>query len=324
MPRKQKPAARPQTKSAFVMALDPKLTPKQVVAKGKAAGTSLSEQHVRDIRWEAKRASPAAKRSAAPKAKRAAKTAAAKPATGQTKAEFVLAQDPRLPASRIVELAKARGISLSAHRVHNIRWAAKRRPSAKKRTSKPVTLAPAKARRGGRKAARRLVRATSSLAPRRGAGDIAGIRPLDLAYAVGRLMAAGRTTPAEIRQLAAERTARIMSLETELAALKGGGLPAGDVGRPSAAAKPRKTLVRRAARRKPAKAKSVKGTVGTRRDGRRFTTTAKVIAARKWQGQYMGHLRQFPEKEKAELRALAKAKGIPAAVGEMKKRLGKK
>ena len=324
MPRKQNAVAKQQTKSAFVMALDPKLTPKQVVAKGKASGTSLSEQHVRDIRWEAKHASTSSRGRAAAKAKRPAATGKAKRATGQTKAAFVLAQDPRLPASRIVALGKARGIALSAHRVHNIRWAAKRKPGASKHTATPVSPKPASGWRGAGRAARGQVRAKASLAARRGGRDIAGLRPLDLAYAVGRLVAAGRTTAAEIQQLAAERTARIVSLESELAALKGGSLPASELGTRPDAAKPTKSVSRGAARRKPAKVTGVQGKVGTRRDGRKFTITPKVIAARKWQGQYMGHLRQFPEREKAALRAIAKTKGIPAAVAEMKKRLGKK
>jgi len=65
------------------------------------------------------------------------------------------------------------------------------------------------------------------------------------------------------------------------------------------------------------------GTVSTRSNGRTFTTTPKVLAARKWQGQYMGYLRQVPAKEKAKFKGIAKQKGVPAAVGELRKRLGK-
>ena len=65
------------------------------------------------------------------------------------------------------------------------------------------------------------------------------------------------------------------------------------------------------------------GAVSTRSNGRTFTTTAKVLAARKWQGQYMGYLRQVPDKEKAKFKGIAKEKGVPAAVGELKRRLGK-
>ena len=45
---------------------------------------------------------------------------------------------------------------------------------------------------------------------------IAQIDPLDLAYAVGRLVAEGRTTAADVANLAAERTVRIQFLEAHL------------------------------------------------------------------------------------------------------------
>jgi hypothetical protein len=164
--------------------------------------------------------------------------------------------------------------------------------------------------------------------PRTTTHAIAGIHALDLAYAVGRLVAVGTTTAAEVIQLAAERTARIGSLEAELAALKGGNVPAGDVTeavKATKATKPRKMATKpKAAVKAVAQAKkTTKGTVTTRVDGRTFTITAKVAAARKWQGQYMGHLRQIPEAEKAKFKAIAKEKGIPVAVAELKKALGK-
>jgi len=51
--------------------------------------------------------------------------------------------------------------------------------------------------------------------------------------------------------------------------------------------------------------------------------TPKVIEARRVQGQYLGYLRQVPADEKERFRKLAREKGVPAAVEELKKRLGK-
>ena len=142
--------------------------------------------------------------------------------------------------------------------------------------------------------------------------DIANIPLPDLTYAVNCLIANGQTTAAEVTQLAAERTKRIADLETELAVLKHGGA-AGSV--------PAKTK-KRATRKTATKAKKAGKTI-TRKDGKTFTMTKKALAARKMQGQYMGYLRQFPEKAKAQFKALAKKEGVPVAVEEMKQQLGK-
>jgi hypothetical protein len=158
--------------------------------------------------------------------------------------------------------------------------------------------------------------------PKTSTNRISGIQPVDLAYAVGRLIAVGKTTAAEVAALAAERTKRINALQAELAALKGGGLPtaAPEAARPVAAkakkAAPKPTPVKK--RPAPEAPKVI-----TRKDGRKFTTTPKVVAARKVQGQYLGYLRQVPEKEKARFKALAHEKGVPAAVGALKLRLGR-
>ena len=137
--------------------------------------------------------------------------------------------------------------------------------------------------------------------------DIANIALADLTYAVNRLIAQGQTTAAEVQQLAAERTERIAELETELAALKRGG---------AAVAKPAGTP-------KGAKGKAKKaGKTITRKDGRTFTTTKKVIEARRIQGRYLGYLRPLPDKAKARIKALAKKEGVPAAVEAMEQMRG--
>ena len=171
--------------------------------------------------------------------------------------------------------------------------------------------------------------------PKTSTTGIAQINPLNLAYAVGRLIAAGKTTAAEVTRLAAERADRIKALELELAALKGGNVPAAELAKRAKATRPKKTPAKPAAHANPlakkkTKSKPVKnaapakpGTISTRSNGRTFTTTPKVIAARKWQGQYMGYLRQVPENEKERFRAIGREKGIPAAVAELMKRLGR-
>jgi pyruvate/2-oxoglutarate dehydrogenase complex dihydrolipoamide acyltransferase (E2) component len=158
--------------------------------------------------------------------------------------------------------------------------------------------------------------------PKTSTNRISGIQPVDLAYAVGRLIAAGKTTAAEVARLAAERAKRIKAIEMELTALKGGGLPtaAPEAARPVAAKAKKAAPKPTAAKKRPAPEAPK---VITRKDGRKFTTTPKVVAARKVQGQYLGYLRQVPEKEKARFKALAREKGVPVAVAALKLRLGK-
>jgi len=57
MPKKTAKAAAPkkQTKTAYVLSLPRTLSAKEVVAKGKAAGISLSDAHVYAIRSDAKK-----------------------------------------------------------------------------------------------------------------------------------------------------------------------------------------------------------------------------------------------------------------------------
>jgi len=152
-----------------------------------------------------------------------------------------------------------------------------------------------------------------------GTRKLGEIEARDLSYAVGRLIAAGKTTAAEVVRLAAERGDRIKALEKELAALKDGAVPV--AGSATGARRPAKKAAKPKAAKKSPAAKA--GKVSTRSDGRKFTTTPKVVAARRAQGQYLGYLRQVPEKGKARIRAIVKEKGVPAAVVEMKKMLAK-
>jgi hypothetical protein len=182
---------------------------------------------------------------------------------------------------------------------------------------------------------------------------MAGISLADLAYAVGRLMELGHTTPKEIAVLASQRGQRIRNLEQELAALRKGLLPAGDLAgrRPAAAkakaapkAKPakktkaapkavpsRKTTSKKMATRtappanapqKGRKTASKVGQVITRKDGRTFTTTDKVVKARRIQGHYIAYLRKVDPKAREGFKTIAREQGVPAAVEAMQKRLG--
>jgi hypothetical protein len=165
-----------------------------------------------------------------------------------------------------------------------------------------------------------------------------GVSQADLTYAIGQLVKLGRTTTEEILRLAGDRESRIRAVEAELAALRQGLLPAGDLGAKKVVAKAKK--VARPAPKKPvakAKAKpapktpkvatakkiaatkagSKKAKVGdkiVRKDGRVFTNTKKAIAARRLQGQYIGNLRKVAEKDRDRFRTMAKEQGVAAAV----------
>jgi hypothetical protein len=175
----------------------------------------------------------------------------------------------------------------------------------------------------------------------------AGISLADLVYAVGQLVESGRTTPEEIAVLASQRGQRIRNLEAELTALRRGLLPAGDLAakRP-AAARPRPTREAKAApKAKPSKRPPSKkavartatparkpsggrkparkvGQVITRKDGRKFTNTRKVVAARRLQGQYIGNLRKVKPTEQGAFKAIAREQGVSVALEAIKKHLG--
>jgi hypothetical protein len=263
-----------------------------------------------------------------PRKKKPASGSKAKQARKQTKAEFVLAQSAKLSAAEVVALGKAAGLVLTTHRVHNIRWAAKRKGKAKgprvvRTTVKPKVGKARPAASAGRRASARPMPSTTASGSAHG---LAGIDHVDLAYAVGRLVAQGKTTASEIVGLAAERRTRIEALETELRSLKGGEVPAAELATWAKAPKPTKPYAKPKARGKkpPSRVAKKAGAVSTRRDGRTFTMTPKALAARKIQGQYLGHLRQVPAKEKDGFKAIARDKGVAAAVAALKKRLGKK
>jgi len=144
----------------------------------------------------------------------------------------------------------------------------------------------------------------------------------DLQYAVERLIAEGKTTKAEVARLAAERTKLLKSLKEQVTALMAGKVVAtAPVSSGPKKAKPKAAKPKVA--KKTAKTAKKAGHVMTRSDGRTFTTTPKVVAARKAQGRYLAFLRQVPKNEKTRFQAIAKKDGVPVAVVALLKRLGK-
>jgi hypothetical protein len=176
-----KPAAAPattQTKTAFVLGFPRELAAAEIVAKGKAAGFTMTLDHVHKIRSVAKlsgkkksagkksakakaqpKAPAAAKKAVAKKsaAKPAAAPAAKKPAapkpaakksagtrTSQTnpKKAFIASQPSSMTAADVIAAAKKAGLSISLDYVYKAR--------SKSRATKAPTAAPATKAASGR------------------------------------------------------------------------------------------------------------------------------------------------------------------------------
>jgi hypothetical protein len=126
-PRKQ------PSKSAFVRGLPATLPAKEVVAKAKVAGLTLSDRYVHVIRSIAKRA-----------ASKGANGAAVVRRGGRpisSKRTFVLGLPADLPAADVIKRAKAEGMKLTTNYVYKIRSrgaAAGSRPDATTRASSPT------------------------------------------------------------------------------------------------------------------------------------------------------------------------------------------
>ena len=138
---------------------------------------------------------------------------------------------------------------------------------------------------------------------------------VDLAYAVGRLVEAGKTTAAEVLALAADRGQRIAALQAELSALREGEVvtaPAAKRGGP-AAKRARKVAPRkRPAAAKPAPTKSAAAPAKPH-------FSAKLREFRRVQGLYAGYLRGFTGAARERIRTINAEKGPAAALAEMKK-----
>jgi DNA-binding transcriptional MocR family regulator len=101
------------SKSAFVRGLPPSMPAKEVVAKAKAAGLTLSDRYVHVIRSIAKRA------------QRNGHTALKAPRRGgrpiSSKRTFVLSLPASLSAAEVIKRAKAEGMNLTTNYVYKIR-----------------------------------------------------------------------------------------------------------------------------------------------------------------------------------------------------------
>ena len=64
--------------------------------------------------------------------------------------------------------------------------------------------------------------------------------------------------------------------------------------------------------------------VGEPEQAPKMTMTEKGLTARKVQAEYMSALRRIPKSERTKFKAVAKARGVAAAVIELKKRVAKK
>ena len=143
---------------------------------------------------------------------------------------------------------------------------------------------------------------------------------VDLAYAVGRLVEAGKTTAAEVLQLAADRRKRIVVLEAELKELRQGGAvaaPAAKPGRPAAKRVRKAAPRKRAAAAKPAPTKRAAAPAKPH-------FSAKLREFRRVQGLYAGYLRGFTGAARERIRTINAEKGPAAALAEMRKLLANK
>ncbi|HEX4355296.1 MAG TPA: hypothetical protein VHZ95_20345 [Polyangiales bacterium] len=127
--KKTKSSRKPLSKSAFVRGLPATLPAKEVVAKAKDAGLTLSDRYVHVIRSIAKRS---AKGGSGAKATRRG----GRPIS--SKRTFVLGLPANLPAADVIKRAKSQGMKLTTNYVYKIRSrgaAAGGRPSAATRAS---------------------------------------------------------------------------------------------------------------------------------------------------------------------------------------------
>lgn len=130
------------------------------------------------------------------------------------------------------------------------------------------------------------------------------LTPQQAAFVVERALADRKLTGYDVNRYVGEMRSEISDLEERLSRLREAfGKPAPRSRRP---ARPSRGT------RRPSK-------VAPRSKNR----TRKVLASQRIQGQYLGYMRQIPEKEREKYRALAKKDGREKAIVAMKKALGK-
>jgi hypothetical protein len=143
----KKTSRKPLSKSAFVRGLPATLPAKEVVAKAKAAGLTLSDRYVHVIRSIAKRA--------AKQGENGVKVPRRGGRPISSKRTFVLGLPASMPAAEVIKRAKSQGMKLTTNYVYKIRSrgaAASARPVS----SRSVAIAAPKLNGRGRPAIGRI------------------------------------------------------------------------------------------------------------------------------------------------------------------------
>lgn len=130
------------SKSAFVRDLPASMPAKEVSARAKAAGLTISDRYVHVIRSIAKRSSQGGAKVAVPK------TVSRGGRPISPKRAFVLSLPGAVPVAEVIKQAKAQGMKLSTNYVYKIRS----RGAVSTSSAKVVAVAAPKARRAGRPA----------------------------------------------------------------------------------------------------------------------------------------------------------------------------
>jgi hypothetical protein len=139
----KKTSTKTPNKSDFIRSLPATLSAAEVVAKAKAAGTTILPGLVYEVRRKAKaRTKGKASKGAAP----TTNAISTKPSTStkppKSKAAFVRGLAASTPAKDVVKQAKALGLSLSINYVYNIRGAAKMAAKKKRAAAKSPVVGP--------------------------------------------------------------------------------------------------------------------------------------------------------------------------------------
>ena len=117
-------------------------------------------------------------------------------------------------------------------------------------------------------------------------------------YILDQLIAERKVLAADIRRHLAGLGDEVRALEARLAALRGAAAPV--ISHP---------------------VRAINSVVSKRRTNKALTPEAR--ASRKLQGQYVGLIRQIPERNRKRYQEIAKSKGRESAIAEMKKTLAK-
>ena len=132
-----------------------------------------------------------------------------------------------------------------------------------------------------------------------------GLTPLQAAFVVERALADRKLTTYDVDRYIGQMRGEISDLEERLSRLR------------EAFGAPVRRVLRQAHRQRTAQRSTTAGKPGQKPRSR------KILASQKIQGQYLGFMRQIPEKERQKYRTIAKKDGRKKAIEAMKKTLGK-